>query len=649
MAEHIKNATDDAPEDRFCDLVMKGGITSGIVYPKAITELSKHYRFKNIGGTSAGAIAAAVTAAAEYQRRNTGSRDGFDTILDKLPGQLGSAMTDSGPSRLSNLFQPQPKTRRLFSVLFNALNCQSTNQRILAIISGFLKAYWPATLVSFVIAIWATNVLFGAIYSASILFFVLLLGVLMVFSIGYWLYSDITNNVVKNGYGLCTGLTEQPDDALTPWLHNIIQEAAGLKESDDPLTFGMLWDAKGFPPDWLQPPPAKVRSINLQMFSTNLAHGRPYIFPVAEPSEQSDRYRGRDRLFFNPDELKPYLPKKLLQWMIDHGRAYALEQGREDKDPAEQDAIDKNLWEIPEQKNFPVLLAARMSLSFPVLLSAIPLWAINYDPDPRIEKRTFCKCWFSDGGISSNFPIHLFDGLVPQWPTFGINLEPEIKSRKITGHENDGGTFLPEKYTQGYGERWDLFEEKAANSAKFGGFISAIISAMQGWNDNSLARMPGVRDRIVRVRLKDSEGGLNLDMAEDVINEIVSRGEQAVNKLTERFTAQSPNAPQTDGWDEQRWVRLCTLLKMLEKRAPELILAFSGSTAHATNFKTLIDNAKKNELPAGLEGSLTNAQAAAIDKTMVALETLMNELNQLNALQVFKSIPEPELRVRPPL
>ena len=41
-----------APDDRFCDLVMKGGITSGVVYPPAICALAKEYRFKNIGGTS---------------------------------------------------------------------------------------------------------------------------------------------------------------------------------------------------------------------------------------------------------------------------------------------------------------------------------------------------------------------------------------------------------------------------------------------------------------------------------------------------------------------------------------------------------------------------------------------------------------------
>ena len=44
------------PADRYCDIVMKGGITSGVVYPPAICRLAEHYHFKNIGGTSAGAI-----------------------------------------------------------------------------------------------------------------------------------------------------------------------------------------------------------------------------------------------------------------------------------------------------------------------------------------------------------------------------------------------------------------------------------------------------------------------------------------------------------------------------------------------------------------------------------------------------------------
>jgi len=38
---------------RFCDIVMKGGITSGIVYPAAVVEIAKDFVFKNVGGTSA--------------------------------------------------------------------------------------------------------------------------------------------------------------------------------------------------------------------------------------------------------------------------------------------------------------------------------------------------------------------------------------------------------------------------------------------------------------------------------------------------------------------------------------------------------------------------------------------------------------------
>ncbi len=48
---------------RHCDVVMKGGITSGIVYPPAVCELAQDYRFECVGGTSAGAIAAGRSVA----------------------------------------------------------------------------------------------------------------------------------------------------------------------------------------------------------------------------------------------------------------------------------------------------------------------------------------------------------------------------------------------------------------------------------------------------------------------------------------------------------------------------------------------------------------------------------------------------------
>src|SRR5271154_1964815 len=115
------------PGDRYCDIVMKGGITSGVVYPPAICKLAEQYHFKNIGGTSAGAIAAALTAAAEYQRRVTGSAAGFD-LLGKLPETLGQVA--SGGTQLFRLFQPDPPCRRLFNILTGSLNASGTFHRI---------------------------------------------------------------------------------------------------------------------------------------------------------------------------------------------------------------------------------------------------------------------------------------------------------------------------------------------------------------------------------------------------------------------------------------------------------------------------------------------------------------------------------------
>src|SRR5690349_4813990 len=113
-------SSSDAPADRFCDLVMKGGIASGVVYPRAIAELAREYRFKSIGGTSAGAIAAAMTAAAEYQRRRTGRLTGFEQ-LGALPEVLGSKDAKSR-TQLLRLFQPNLGCQRLFMVLLAALN-----------------------------------------------------------------------------------------------------------------------------------------------------------------------------------------------------------------------------------------------------------------------------------------------------------------------------------------------------------------------------------------------------------------------------------------------------------------------------------------------------------------------------------------------
>ncbi len=66
---------------------MKGGITSGILYPPSICRIAEIFHLVGIGGTSAGAIAACAAAAAEYRRRHTGSGDGFER-LEELPNHI---------------------------------------------------------------------------------------------------------------------------------------------------------------------------------------------------------------------------------------------------------------------------------------------------------------------------------------------------------------------------------------------------------------------------------------------------------------------------------------------------------------------------------------------------------------------------------
>ena len=92
--------SEDAPQ---CDMILKGGVTSGVVYPRAILEVAKKYRLRSIGGTSAGAIAAGFAAAAEYARRN-GDPAGY-ARLDECCAKL--------PSILSGLFQPPAHLRSL--------------------------------------------------------------------------------------------------------------------------------------------------------------------------------------------------------------------------------------------------------------------------------------------------------------------------------------------------------------------------------------------------------------------------------------------------------------------------------------------------------------------------------------------------------
>src|SRR6476646_10272744 len=102
-----------------CDLVMRGGITSGIVYPRAIAKLAETYDFRSIGGTSAGAIAATATAAAALGA--TGGEDPFQTRIKSLPEDLAKR-SHEGKTVWRRFFSPNQARAGCFTSLWQVLH-----------------------------------------------------------------------------------------------------------------------------------------------------------------------------------------------------------------------------------------------------------------------------------------------------------------------------------------------------------------------------------------------------------------------------------------------------------------------------------------------------------------------------------------------
>src|SRR5436309_897468 len=79
----------------------------------------------------------------------------------------------------------------------------------------------------------------------------------------------------ENDFGICHLGPSDEGESLTPWLHALIQKAAGRGASDPPLTFGDLW---GGDPE-VEGHDGAERAIDLQMISTDLSRGRPMRLP----------------------------------------------------------------------------------------------------------------------------------------------------------------------------------------------------------------------------------------------------------------------------------------------------------------------------------------------------------------------------------
>ena len=491
---------------------MKGGITSGVVYPLAVVELAKKFRFKNIGGTSAGAIAAAAAAAAEFGAFHRSPTGGY-ARLGALPDLL-SRKNSPGRTNLFTFFQPQARTRALYETLSGGLGktgVAAFRSMLTAGVSRFPFSSVLGVLPGLLVVAAAAMQMHGvaAVFVMLIGMGVAAVGLLVALAYAGWrVVATGMIGAKGNFFGLCTGMSSEPSDdsakgpsadgqALTVWLTKYLNEVGGLDPDGPPLTFGQLWQPTQ--PAGTVVKPDSSAALRLEMFTTCLTHGRPYRLPMEDRDEEENIF------YFRVDEFERLFPPAVVQWLCDHPRPSSLAK----------EHLNAGYVPLPEPANLPVIVATRMSLSFPILLSAIPLHAYDKTElnkratpattDPEQKSGPPERCWFSDGGICSNFPMHLFDSPLPRWPTFGINL---VDKENGVPRGELAQPWMPQSHEEEIAENWNRFDQ-GPPAASLLGFIWSIIGTMQNWSDNTLWRLPGFRDRISHVGVRADEGGLN--------------------------------------------------------------------------------------------------------------------------------------------
>lgn len=575
---------------RACSLIMKGGITSGVIYPRLVTELAQTYRFAEIGGTSAGAIAAAAAAIAEYRRQEQHSDEGF-AMLSKLPEELTKPVGKKG-SVLLSLFHPQPKTTALFNALIAMLDSVAISSPVRRTLVGavaLVGAYPLRALLGALpgLALVAWGILGGGVAAGSgILGGVVLavIGAALGTVLGAW--RTVSVQVPKNLFGLCSGRGGPVSaPALTDWLHAYFQELAGRGPQDPPVTFADL----------------AAYGVNLRVMTTNLSQRRPMAMPWAEAG-----------FFFPRADWERLFPQEVVEWMA---RPENAPQGPRSEVRAAEfrdrlaQAAEQGLVPLPFGDALPVLVAVRMSLSFPVLISAVPLASVQWSKDST----DFVTNWFTDGGLCANLPVHFFDRPIPGNPTFAIDLEQV--DHPITNLAE--GVYLPK--TNKVPAR-QVFTWDADAKDGLGSFVGAMLATWQSWVDAEALRLPGYRDRVVTVRTSADEGGLNLTMAPATVTALADRGQEAGAQLVTKFT--KPVKGDLTGFDGHRWLRLRASLAGLGEWLDEFDETFDQQAQGAVSYPDLV-NLPTDLLPSYRDNaqvirSLANELRALVDSVDVA-------------------------------
>ncbi len=730
---------DRPPIDRYCDVVLEGGIVNGVVYPGFLMEIARKFHFHALAGASVGAIAVALAAACEYSRR-FGSDNGFNEGLAKMPEELAIWMDQQETvTKIQSLFQPAKEIKPLFDWAVDAIGSRvnpANEARIKKAKfesamsdgldeSGSFDSDTATTAnldqVPFRLKVWNAyiNVLrhFNCFTSAnqlisyrsrlfiSLMYFALLLVCLTKlasFLSGFIVYSLICATVYffigpvvcfalqarqlmrMPGFGMCTGMRADGDEnaALVDWLHEGIQKSAGL-QLHTPLTFGELWRAPGGPKDEFDENIPK--SIDLRMITTCLSQGRIYELPQQHTDTP---------IMFRLSELAAFFPTSVMDHLRQHSspidaqstaffkklfyeRSFSVEtdKGIVSKIAACQAKLQKTFDE-PERagskakdirilpaSELPIVVAARMSMSCPVLFQAVPFLGLNLDKNA--EDTEIVRLWFSDGGIGSNFPMHIFDQAIPKWPTFGLKLLDEAPRKN--SKKRSLLTYIPFFHYLGAEDNLVFPNDKqvllkAGKTYTLGAFVHflfSIYTSAKDGTDQSYLRTPDLRNRVVRVYMNNRSGNaLNLKILPSAIKWLAGTvGVQGGKNAAGAYLADleiEQYRDKVDLWQDHRWVRMRMLIDGLRCYLKGVGHAINASelpgTLGAATLRDQITQAKQTAQLRSMgdnETTLTDSQAIQLNAALDAIIALEEKLTALDLPQSYTPQPQPVLRFKP--
>lgn len=431
------------------NLVLKGGVASGLIYAALLPRLAQNFALSGLAGASAGAIAASLGAAAEYAR-GRGDAAGFarlETACAALPAQLPRLLHAKGAAGA---------VLRALLHLAPGSGRPRWGQALWAMGFPLSVALLIGVCGAAKYAQWSQGGGHAAahVVATGLVFLVFVLLTVMVYAFG------LARLVCRRHFGLCTGLGSGDQPGVTDWLHQALQTISG---ADAPLTFGDLC----------------AQHIRLHIVTTDLSRVRVHMLPELDTP-----------LWFDPKEWAGLFPSEVLG---------ALQPQR----PALR-------WPLPPPEALPVLVAVRMSLACPGLMSQIPVYA---------QAEGGVRLYLSDGGVANNFPFDVFDA--DDAPTWGIDFDSlrdgddEARRVGLLSEAQEGNRIAADPMPNLLAYVWNLLA-----SMREADIRRRLLTATRA-------------SRIIRIRLKRNEGGMNLHMSAEQTAVLAACGETAAQLITE--------------------------------------------------------------------------------------------------------------------